>query len=812
MFADFRYAFRQLRKTPGLALVIILSLAFGIGAIATVACWLEAIVLRPIAGASDQAQLVGICSNQGAQGGLGNASLPDMRDFDAARDLFSHAAASQVSPALLTLGRQTEWTYGQIATANFFELLGVRPILGRTFLPDEDRKPGGDNVLVISERLWQRRFGGSPDVIGRVVELNRHPFTIVGVVPRGFFGTMTGLACEFWAPISMVEEVSQQDRGRLESRNARGFHTVARLAPGVSRERAQAGVVTLDTRLDAEHPATNRNVQHRVLPYSELPYGAQNVLGPALRLLFGVSVGLLVIVAANVANLQLSRITSRQTEIAVRVASGASRWRLARLLLAESSLLALLGGAAGLIVASWGVDALGAFVPTTTVPIALNYHLGGFAFSAAVAASVACGLLIAIIPCSQVLRGDPFRPLREAGRSAGASAGHHRTRSLLVVAELALAIVLLIGAGLCVKGFSRAREIDRGIQSHNVLVAPLQIGMSGYTVETGRTFYRELLQRISALPEVEKAGYSNWLPLGLEGCKGHGVDVAGHVRKPGENSTYEYSILSPGYLETVGIRLLAGRDFADSDGPAALPVAIVNQAFADQFWPGQNPLGRTFRCGGVNRTIVGLVPTAKYNRLNEPAHPFFYFPYTQFVPDLDLRLVIRTRSDPAAFIETVRRTVHEMDRTVELWGPAPLDRHLEGVLFPQRAATVLVLCLGAAALTLAAMGVYAVMAYAVSQRIPEFGIRLALGAQQRDLVLHVQKQGLRLAAGGVGAGLVGAVLVTRLLSSFLYGLSPFDPVTFGLVPLALTLVVLLACWIPARRAAGVDPMEALRVA
>ncbi|PTY07657.1 permease [Opitutaceae bacterium EW11] len=810
MFSDLPYAFRQLRKAPALTLVIVLSLGFGIGAVATVVAWLQGIVLQPIAGAAKQSELVAICGNQGGTKGLGNISLVDARDIDEARDIFAGLAVSQISPALLTVGQQTDWSYGQITTANFFEILQVKPILGRTFLPEEDRKPGGDAVLVISERLWKRRFAADPALVGKVVELNRHPFTIVGVVPARFNGSMTGLACEFWTPITMYYEVTTRYNDSLTSRSSRGLHSVARLAPGVPLERAQAAVDTIDARLETAYPKTNRDVHFRVLAYSDCPYGAQALFGQPLRLLLGLSAGLLLMVVANIANLQLSRLSSRQTELAIRVAAGASRWRIARLLLVESAVLAAIGSVLGLVLASWGVDALKLFAPAVQMPLALGGHLGGLSLLAAGAAGLVCAGLIAAVPMLQVVRGDLTRPLRESARSAGSSVGHHRARSVLVVAELALAIVLLIGASLCGKGFNKARQIEQGLDTRNVLVAPLQIGMSGYTVETGRVFYRQLQERIAAVPEVENVAYTSWLPLGLEGCKGHGVDVPGYVRKPGENPTFEYAVVSPGYFETLRIPLTDGRDFSENDKADAPLVAIVNQAFAEKFWPGQNPIGRTFRAAGRDRTIVGLTPTAKYNQLTEPAHPFFFMPYTQYVPDLDLRLIIRTKGDPAAFTDTVRKVVHDLDRSVELWGPQPLARHVEAVLFPQRTATVLILWLGAVALTLSAMGVYAVMAYAVSQRIPEFGIRLALGAQQRDLVFQVEKQGMKLAATGAAIGLVLAFSVTRLLSSLLYGISPFDPLTFLLVPLALTLVALIACWIPALRAARVDPMEALR--
>lgn len=804
--SDLRYALRSLAKSPGLTAVIVLSLALGIGANTTVLSWVQAVLLRPLPGVAQQEQFVLLVSNQGG----GNVSHLDLRDFAALDRVFAGGVATQITPASLLVDGAPQWTFGQLAPANFFELLGVRPLLGRTFLPDEDRLPGGNPVLVIRETLWRRAFGADPGVIGRTVDLNRHTFTIVGVVPAEFSGTMTGVGCEFWAPVSMVTEVANWNRSFLTERQARGFHNALRLQPGVTLAQAQTAVDALDAHLAATLPKSHRGVRHRVVAYADCPYGAQAVLSAPLKLLLAVSLGVLLIVAANVANLLLARAATRQKEIAIRLAAGASRARLVRLLLIESVVLALCGGAAGVLLASWLVDALAFFVPPVQIPVALGGGLDGSTLAQALGLTLVTGLGFGLVPALQATRPRLYETLQEGGRSGGGGAAHHRVRNILVVAEVALALVLLVSAGLCLQALRRARAADFGFNPHGVLVAGLQLGMNGYTEATGRVFYRQLQERMAALPEIEEASFASWLPLGLAGCKGHGVDVEGHVRAPGDNPTFEYAVIAPRYFATMQIPLVAGRDFTPADDSSAARVAIVNEHFAHKFWPGQDAIGRRFRAGGEWRTIVAVARAGKYNKLDEPAWPFFYLPYAQFVPDLDLSLVVRTRLDPAAATDTVRRTVRELDAGVDLWGSMPLTAHTQGAFFGQRLASTILLLLGAVALTLAAMGVFAVMAYAVNQRTQEFGLRIALGASSGQVLRLVLGQGLRLAALGVAGGLVLTVAVTRLLTAFLHGVHPLDPVVLGVVSALLAVIALAACWLPAWRATRVDPIVALR--
>jgi predicted permease len=799
---DWTRAARRLIKRPAFSAVVVLTLAFGIGANATVWCWLDQLVWRPLPGVASQEQLVVLASNQGG----GGVSELDLRDFAGLEDVFSGTLLAQMTFASLELDGQSEWVNTQIVSADFFDVLGAPPRLGRTFLRDEDRKPGGDNVLVISERLWRRRFGGDPGVVGRAVELNRHPFTIVGVVRAPFRGSMSAFAFDAWAPASMIWEVRNQ---RLEGRSARGWLNLTRLRPGVSLARARAAVEAQDARLAQAYPDTNRGIRHRVLPQAESPYGAQSVMGPVLRLLQAVSLGVLLIVVVNVANLLLASAASRRKEIAIQLSLGASRARLVRSLLAESLLLALVGGLLGTLLAAQATRIVTLFLPSVPPGVVFDFLVDGRALLFTLLLTLATGLAIGLVTALRATRVVLHESLKEGGRSSGTGA-HQRLRNSLVVTEMALALVLLIGAGLCLQGLRQARRTELGLDPDHVLTGNLQIGMNGYTPQTGLGFYRELRQRLLAVPGVEEAALASWFPLGLFGCKGSGVFVEGYLRPPGEDSTYEFAIVSPRYFDTLRIPLVAGRDFIDADDIGSERVAIVNEAFAGRFWPGADPLGRRFRARGEWRRIVGVTRTAKYNRLDEPPWPFYYLPDQQGVPDLDLSLAVRTTGDPNAIAAAVRGAVRGLDPRVEPLRTQPLREYVESVYFPQRMASGLLLLLGAVSLVLAALGVYGVVAYAVSQRTQEFGVRMALGASRRDVVWLVLRRGLVLTAVGVAIGLVLSLALVRLVASFLNGVSPFDPVTYLAGPVFLAVVALLASGLPARRATRVDPGAALR--
>ncbi len=807
MFQDIRYAFRQFSKSPGFTAVVVLSLALGIGANTTVLCWLQKFVLRSLPGVSEPSRLVVIVSNTGG----GNASLPDLRDFGRLDTVFSGTLATMSTQACLTIGRRTRWIEAQVVTANFFDLLGVAPLLGRTFRNGEDQTPGGDNLLVISERLWRAEFEADPSIIGKTVDLNRKPFTIIGVVPAGFRGTINPILSDAWAPASMIAEVRNQGRGFLTQRDARGWHNLARLQPGITVEQAHAAVTTANARLAIEYAQTNRDAQHKVLPLNRCPWGAQTVMGPALGLLLAVSLGVQLIVTANVANLMLARATGRRKEIAVRLSTGATRGRLIRQLLTESLFYAFAGGALGVFFAWQSAGSLVLFLPEELAArTQLEFSLDGVSLLLTLALTLVTGVLFGIVPALQATRPDLVNALKEGGRTASAGSANHRLRNTLVAVEIAIALSLLVGAGLCIKGLGQARRVDVGFDANHVLIGKMQIGMNGYDRSNGPAFYRTLREQVAALPGVEEAAFASWLPLGMAGCKGTGVFVEGYARPRGEDNNYEFAIISPRYFATLRIPLVGGRDFTDADDTNATPVAIVNEHFARRFWPGQDPLGRRFRAAGQWRTVVGVAKAGKYNRVEEQADCFLYLPYQQGVPDLDLSLCVRTSGEPAAFAGTLREAVQRLDPGVELLDTLTLKAYSGMALFPQLMATSLLILLGGVALLLSAMGVYAVMAYTVGQRMQEFGIRMALGASPVQVQSLVLAQGLKLACLGVATGLVASAGLTRLLSNFLHGVHPFDPTVLGITAMLLTGIALLACWLPAWRATLVNPVTALR--
>lgn len=802
---DLQLAFRQIARSPGFTLAVTLSLALGIGANATVLCWLRQLVLRPLPGVAAQEQLVVLVSNAGG----GAVSLPDLRDAAGLERVFSGALATMSTHAWFGDERESEWLEAQIVSAGFFDVLGVRLLLGRGFRPGDDAQPGGNPVLVISERLWRRRFGSDPGIIGREMRLNRRHFTIVGVAAGEFTGTLPPNVHDVWAPLSMIWEVRNQGTYFLDRRTARGWHNLLRLQPGVDLRAARDAIAALDARLAADYPASNRDAQHRLMPLAECPWGVQTVMRPVLNLLLAVSAGVLLIVTANVGNLLLARAIRRRKEVAIRLAAGASRLRLGRLFLTESMLLALLGGAGGLLLASWLIDTIPLLLDAPQ-GLALDFSLDGATFALTLLLTLGTGLLFGVVPALQASRANLGDALKAGGRASTDASSHHRLRGGLVVTEIAVALVLLAGTVLCLAGLRQAGRIDFGLNPAGVLVADMQIGMNGYTAETGPSFYRRLRERLAALPGVDDAALASWLPLGLRGCKGMNVTVDGYERPPGENPTCEYAIVSPRYFATLGVPLPAGRDFADTDDDNRPPVAIVNDVFARRFWPGQAALGRQFKAGGKVRTIIGIARTGKYNRLDEAPACFFYLPAAQGVPDLDLGLCVRTAGDPEGFAAAIRQAVRELDPQVELLRTATLRAHTQTVLAPQRVAATLLTVLSGVALTLAAMGVYAVMAYAVNERMHEFGVRVALGASVGDVLGLVMRQGLSLALAGVAIGTGIAVAAGRLMKEFLFGADPFDPIAYlGVIGL-LAAIALLACWVPARRATRVDPIKALR--
>ncbi len=806
---DLKFALRQLLKSPGFTAVAALTLALGIGANTAAFSWIQSVLLRTLPGVAEMDRLVVLLPRHISGGLIDTMSYPEARELAEHKELFAGVVASQYGPLSLHAGQEPEWVWGQMVTANFFDVLGVRPLLGRTFLPDEESVPGGHPVVVLSHAFWQRRFQGETNIIGRKITLNRHAFTVVGVAATDFRGTMGGLSFDLWAPLMMHGQLTSDGSHQtfFEMRGNRWLHTIARLAPGVSPGQVEAALDTIARQWEQEFPTSNRNLRIAAVPLWKSPWGAPGVLLPLLSVLFAVTLLVLLIVAVNIANLLLARAQSRGREIAVRMALGAGRGRLLRQFLTESLLLALLGVAGGIPCAIGLTEAMRGLFPITFLPVVLDPQLDLQGLSFMLAAAVGMGLLFGLAPAWQATRPDPNGALKD-GR--GQSPGRQRLRGLLVASEMALAVLLLIGAGLCAQSFRHARTMNRGFDPNGVLLANIRLGGQGYGSEDGQRFYRQLLERLQSMPGVERASLGSYVPLGPEGGGSSRISVDGYLPQPTESMSFNFNTISPGYWETLRLPLIAGRDFQATDVAGAPGVVIVNETLANRFWPGQNPLGRRITVFGRREvTIVGVARNAKYRRLNEPAMGHFYIPLAQFYsPNMNVH--VRTAGDPMSLAGALRREISQIDPTVQPAIVVPMNEVTDFSLLTHRVAAMVLVILGATALLLAMMGVYGVMAFAVSQRTREIGIRMALGAAKDDVLKLILMNGLRLTLGGLAVGLLAALATMPLLSSLLVGIGALDPWTFAAAGTLLVAVAMVAGWLPARRATRVDPMEALR--
>ena len=805
-----QHALRQLVRTPMVSAIAVLSLALGIGANAVVFSWIESIVLRPLAGVRDADAIVAVLNTQGGEVIGHCVSPPDIADYATLTDVFAGVIGSQVTPACMTVENRPVWLYGQIATANFFDVLGVRPLpgLGRTFLPSDGDKPGGNPVLVLSERAWRQHFAADPAVIGRTVDLNRHPFTVIGVVPAAFPSTMGGLLADFWAPVTMHREVA--NFGSLEQRSDRWLHTQARLQPGVTLAQANAAIA-LRARQNASTYPENRDVGATVVSLGDAPYGGQAIFQPVLRVLTLVGLVVLLLVSANVANLLLARATARQRDTAVRLAIGAGRRHILGDWFAESLVLALAGGALGLLLSAWATSLFALFIPETPLPAGYDFAPSGRVLGTVAMLTLVTGLGFGAVPAVHAVRANVHEVLKQGGRSGSPGGRSVRLRGFLVMAEVSLALVLLVCAVLCVRGAARARHIDPGFDPRGTLISGMRIGMNGYDEERALAFYRELRARLAVAPGVETAALASWFPLGFDGGPSIGTRIDGYTPAPGENMSIPYAIVSPDYFAAMRMPVLAGRDFTDGDDRSAAPVMIINQAMAEKFWPGVDPVGRTVKTWRGLATVVGVVPTGKYRALDEPAQPFLYLPYQQGAWDLNLGVILRSAAgEPRALAATLRAELHRLDPAVALWAALPMEEYVGAAYVRHQIATRLLSGLGAVALVLAAVGIYGVMAYHVSQRVSEIGVRMALGALPRDIRRLVLGTVARLLIPGILVGGLLAWWAGSLIAHAIPGVAAFDPVAFLAVGIALALVAVLACWLPARRAAAVDPLTALR--
>lgn len=814
LIQDLRFAFRILSGSPGFAAVAVLTLALGIASTTTVFSWIDSLLLHPYPGAARSEQLAVLeMSIPSAPNGGTSVSWLDYTDYRDHLKLVSGLTPQRYCSLSIGESDTARLAWGEMVSANYFEVLGVQPILGHTFVFGGNADtPGAYPVTVISERLWRSYFDSDPKVIGKSLRVNRRPLTVIGVVPARFRGTAPAMLLDLWVPVSMGHDLAITSTTRLQQRNARDFASmIARLKPGVSLARAQAEVSALAASLSAAYPKTNRDVSANILPPWRAHSGTGDLLLSPLRILMAVSLVLLLIVCANVANLLLARSVARYREFGVRLAMGASRWRVVRQLMTETLLLAIAGALAGLLMMPWMWSALLALVPDIGIPIArdfdLNFRIALFAAFCCVLSALAAG----VVPALFSARANLNAVLKEGGRSGMAGGVTHSTRSLLVISEVALAAVALVGAGLFARSFQNAREIRPGFDSSHVLFGRFFLEGAALSSEQQGDFAIRLRRNLQSQARVEAVSYSDFTPLSTTAGPYDPVEPEGYARTPGESMNVNRAQISAGYFDTMQIPLLAGRDFTDADTPASARVLIVNQAFARRYFHTENPIGRRVNIYGKWLTVVGLARDSKYFSPAEWPQPHFYLPIRQSSVKLrELYFFLRTPGDPVQAIPLLRRVVAATDSAASSFHAVSLAEYTEISLFPQKVAASLMASLGIMCLLLAALGLYSVMSCAVNQRAQEIGVRMAMGARPGQVIGMLVRHGMVLALAGLAAGIVAAFAATRVISGMLVRVGPTDPATFLAVALFLALVALIASWLPARRVTRIDPMIALR--
>ena len=798
MINDLRYAFRQLMKSPGFAAVTILTLALGVGACTAIFSVVNAVLLRPL-DYPDPARLVVIRETQLPDFPEFSVSPPNYLDWEKQTKSFENLAAYSGSRVNLTGDGEPQQLVGVKATAHYFDVYGIKPALGRTFLPEEDA-PGKNHVAVLSYPFWQRVFGGAADVVGRPIQLNGEPYTVVGVAPLGF-----GIASKVdaWLPMAFDPKETAND-----NRGAHYLNVAGRLRPGVTVAQAEAELKVLAAQLAAQYPDSNKGWGIFMMALQD--YSVRDVR-TVLYTLLGAVGCVLLIACANIANLLLARATARHREISIRAALGASRTRLVRQLLTESVLLALCGGLAGMLLARWGLDALLALAPAN-LPRVSDIHLDAGVLVFSLALSVLTGLVFGIAPAWLAARADVNEALKQGSRGSTEGGARGRLRSALVVIEVTLALMLLGGAGLLARSFMQLAHVDPGFIPENATLLQLSLPQKKYALPEQQTaFANALLKRVKNLPGVQSAGLTHSMPLVSDYVLGFNIEGRPAI-DPSDLPNTNYYAVTPDYFRAMGIRLVRGRIFSAQDDAKAPRVAIINETLARQHFPNEDPIGKRINItNGPDtwREIVGIVGDIKQYGVDKATSNQSYEPFAQ-VPFSSLNVVIRTSGPPAALLGAIRPTVYAVDKDQPIGTIRPLEEIMADSIARQRFAMTLLTVFSLVALIIAAVGIYGVMAYSVVQRTGEFGIRMALGAQQRDVLRLVLVQGGKLVGLGLIIGLAATLAASRAMGSMLFNTSAQDPLTLGTITLVLGAVALLACLLPASRATKVNPIEALR--
>ena len=807
LFQDLRYGARQLVKRPGFTLLAIISMALGIGANAAIFSLVDTVAFRPlpVRNASELQELYGTLHN-GADYSI--QSYLNYKDYRDRNQVFSGLIAYRLIVASLSHNGNNERVWGAVVSSNYFDVLGVPPMLGRGFLPEEEQTPKSHPVAVLSYTCWQKRFASDPSIVGRTISLNNVPFTVVGVAPKGFFGTEVAYAPEMWAPL-MMGPVIEPGSTWLENRDSNNLFVVGRLKPGVTKAQAEASLKALTIEMGKENPKENAGRGIELIPPGLFIPDIRNSVFAFTAVLSAVGALVLLLACVNLANLLLARATERRKEIAIRLAVGANRARLVRQLMTESVMLSVLGGVCGVLVAAWINHVVRGVGLPIDVALVFDLRIDWRVISFTLALSILTGLVFSLIPSLQSSKPDLVPALKDESSMAGFR--RSRLRNSLVVAQISLSLVLLISAGLIVRSLQAAQRMRPGFNPENAVTLSFDVGLQGYDEAKGRAFQKQALERIRALPGIESAALTDNIPLSL-----NYNDTSIYLEGQPTASSSELPLaiptsVSPDYFRTMGIAL-RGRDFTEQEEKTENRVAIVNETFARKFFPGHEAIGKRFNFSGPDKPfweIIGVCGDGKYNTLGEEQKPALFRPQLRDY-NTTVALVARTRSDAGTALAAMQREMRSLDPTLPLYSVKTLKEHMKIPLFPAKMAAGALGSFGVLALVLAAVGIYGVMSYVVAGRTREIGLRMALGAQSGNVRRLILRQGMTLATIGSVIGLGIAFVATRFLKSVLYGVDAMDPTTFVGVTLLLAAVALLACWIPALRASRVDPMVALR--
>jgi putative ABC transport system permease protein len=809
LLQDIRFGLRMLLKSPSISIVATIALALGIGANTAIFSVVNAVLLRPLP-FPDSDSLVALFETD-TQRGLqrGSHSYPNFMDLRAQNTVFENVASYHGSDYIMTGRGEPARLQGAVVTANLFSLLKVQPMLGRVFLPDEDKPTETGRVVILSHKLFQQRFNGDPSILNQAITLEGIKFTVIGVMPAAFEFPIQNDPVELWTTIagdaSGKEPITAQ-------RGAHFLSVIGRLKSGVSEEKAQAELTAIGSRLEQQYPDTNT---HKSLRVESALKSLVGDIRPALLILLGAVACVLLIACANVANLLLARATSRHKEMAIRTALGASRTRVIRQLLTESVLLSLVGGGVGLLLAVWWSDllvALGKEDIPRAIHVGMDWRVLGFTLGV----SLLTGLIFGLAPAFHSSRTELVESLKEGARGTSAGTFANVVRKALVVIELGFAVLLLTGAGLLIQSLWRLQRVNSGLHPENILTFNVTLPEVKYKSANQSQFFIDLKQRLEATPGVQSA--SSILPLPLSGDRfGISFEIEGRPMAPKDHPSADFFTTGVGYFKTMGIPIVKGRDFDDRDKHGSTPVIIITETFARQYFPNEDPIGKRIHPGistydnedSVMREIVGVVGDIRNRTLSTESKPAYYVPQTQ-VPFSQMVTVVKTAGEPHGLVSAATKEVAAMDHDVPLFSVKSMDEYISTSVAAPRFSTTLLSIFAGVALVLTVVGLYGVMSYSVAQRTNEIGIRMALGAQSRDVLLMIVKQGSVLILLGLAIGLLGAFALTRVISSLLFGVTAKDPFTFAAVSLLLAFVALLACYVPALRATKVDPMNALR--